>query len=203
MMEIYSDQYIIDGILEENFHILKSLYKNYYPGIQKFILSSKGSSEDAKDIFQDALVVIYMRAKRNPHFLHTRFNTFLFAVCKILWLKQQRRFTRYGFEISSYEQEFSEVDNQILDDMIHMEKQKLVWKQFKQLGKECQQILQLSFDETPLELIKEILGFSTIQYTKNRKTTCKNLLVRMIWNSPEYKELKNEKLRENTAIPRW
>lgn len=202
-MRITADQHIIDGILSENFKILKDIYKDYYPGVRHFILSRNGNSEDAKDIFQDALVVIYMKAKGDPNFLYARFNTFLFSVCKVLWLKEQRRKLSPGFEIDAYENDYSELDDQILDDLILMEKQKLVWKHFKQLGKECQQILQLSFDETPLALIKEILGFSSVQYTKNRKTNCKTILVRRIWDSPEYKELRNEKLRENTTIPRW
>ncbi|MFW5820986.1 MAG: RNA polymerase sigma factor [Bacteroidota bacterium] len=202
-MKESGDQHIIDGILEENSQILKDLYKDYYPGVQRFILSRKGTIEDARDIFQDSLVVIYLRARKEPDFLRTRFENFLLSVCKILWLKQQRKAYAYGFNISSWVEEFTDFDHQIIDDMILMEKQKLVWKHFKQLGKECQQILQLSFDETPLELIKEILGFSSVQYTKNRKTNCKSILVRRIWNSPEYKELRNEKLRENTTVPRW
>lgn len=202
-MSVTADQHIIDGILNENFQVLKDIYKDYYPGVRQFILSKNGNSEDAKDIFQDALVVIYMRARRDPNFLYTRFNTFLFSVCKILWLKQQRKKYHFDYEIEVFKDEFSELDDQIIDDLVLMEKHKLVWKHFKQLGKECQQLLQLSFDETPLELIKEILGFSSVQYTKNRKTNCKNLLIRRIWNSPEYKELRNEKLRENTTIPRW
>ncbi len=202
-MIISDDQYIIDGILGEDLHILKDIYKKNYPGVLHFILSMGGGPEDAKDVLQDALVVIYMRAKRNPKFLYTRFTTFLFSVCKILWMKQLRGKASSVFEEDTFEGNSPDLDNQIIDDLILMEKQKLVWKHFKQLGKECQQILQMSFDENSLEMIKQSLGFSSIQYTKNRKTHCKNILVRRIWNSPEYKELKNEKLRENTAIPRW
>jgi DNA-directed RNA polymerase specialized sigma24 family protein len=202
-MKVSGDQYIIDGILQEDLQIMRSLYRDYYPGIQNFVESRNGSVEDAKDIFQDALVVIYMRARKNPFFLRTKFNTFLFAVCKILLLKEQRNSFSFGFDISTYEPGLPDLDDDIIDDMIKMEKHKLVWKHFKQLGQECQQLIKLSIDETPLEIIREILGFSSIQYTKNRKTNCKNILVRRIWNSPEYKELRNEKVSKDSTIPRW
>jgi hypothetical protein len=121
----------------------------------------------------------------------------------LLWLKERKRSYRSVLELDSQFVSFNANEEDIVEDLVEMEKNKLVWKHFRELNEECKKIIQLAIDRTPLGLITEIMGFSSVQYTKNRKTSCKNNLVKKIRNSPEFKELRNETIRESTAIPRW
>lgn len=198
-----SDKYLIAGLLEEDYHTLKKIYSDYYPLVYNYILSNSGSEEDAKDIFQDALVVIFMKARKNPDFLTSGFGTFLYSTSRILWLRIINNKNWQNRYIEDYENDLHGEDDTIIQDLIEMEKRKLVMKHFRMMGEECRELLELAIDGTPLELIKEIMGYSSVQYVKNRRLNCKNLLVRKIRNSPEFKELRNEKIRENPAIPRW
>ncbi|MGC9344166.1 MAG: RNA polymerase sigma factor [Bacteroidales bacterium] len=198
-----SDKYLVEGLLEEDYQILKKIYLDYYPLVLNYVSSNSGSEEDAKDIFQDALVVIYMKARKNPDFLTSSFSTFLYSTCRILWLRVVNSKDWKLEVVEDYDDSIQNKDNNIVEDLIEMEKRKLVLKHFKLLNEDCKKLLALAIDGTQLELIKEIMGYSSIQYVKNRRWNCKNLLVRKVRNSPEYKELRNEKIRENTAIPRW
>jgi RNA polymerase sigma factor (sigma-70 family) len=198
-----SDKYLIEGILEEDHQILKKIYLEYYPFIFNYISGNSGSEEDAKDIFQDALVVIYMKARKNPDFLISSFKSFLYSNCRLLWLRVLND-KSWNFQSLENYDDITDIDqDSIVGDLIEMEKRKLVLKHFRGLNEECKKLLALAIDGTPLELIKEIMGYSSIQYVKNRRLNCKNLLIRKVRNSPEFKELGNEKTRENTEIPRW
>ena len=202
-MKNQEDQQIINGILTENNRILKKIYIDYFPGICNFISFGNGTVGDAKDIFQDALVVIFMKARKNSDFLKVKFSTYLHGVCKILWLKTRQKHTAGFYDIHNQEMDNIDTSNDIMEDLIEMEKHKLVWKHFNELNDTCRKILQMAIDKIPLEHIMKVMGFSSIQYTKNRKTLCKKNLVMKVRSSPEFNELRNEKIRENTAIPRW
>lgn len=202
-MNYSRDQYIIDGILREDGKILRQIYAEYFPGVIKYLCKSGGTEEDAKDIFQDAIIVVFLKAKKDPYFLKASFNSFISKVCRYLWMKHLRdaSLDRNSYSLKDYS--IPSLDNSVLEEMAYMEKQKLVWKHFEELGPECQTLLTLLIEKTPIEVVVQKMGYSSIQYARNRKLNCKNLLVRKIWHSPEYKELRNEKVREDTAIPRW
>lgn len=198
-----SDKYIIEGLLEGDYHILKKIYLDFYPGVFNYIISQSGSEADARDVFQDAMVVIYIKARKNPDFLTSTFKTFLFSICRILWLTMVNSKHRNFYPIDGIEDGIESDEKDIIEDLIEMEKRKLVLKHFNTLNDECRKILELAIDGTPLDSIKKIMGYSSVQYVKNRRLNCKNILVRKVRNSPEFKELCNEKIRENTEIPRW
>ncbi len=202
-MSPVNDKYLIDGILKEDASILKHVYSQYFPGILSFVISGKGNREEAKDIFQDALVAIFMKARKNPGFLTSSFKTYIFKVSKYLWLKEKRRKMRSALNPELYIEELNDEYEDIIQDLIEMEKNKLVWKYFSELNEDCQKILKLAIDSISLDKITELMGYSSVQYTKNRKTGCKNSLVKKIRSSQEFKELKNESVGENTALPRW
>ena len=70
---------------------MKHLYANYYPMIRDLIQKNGGSEDDASDIFQDGMVVLYQKSQ-DPQFSWTStLKTFLYAVCKNKWLMHLRK----------------------------------------------------------------------------------------------------------------
>ncbi len=60
-----------------------NLYYKVYPWVRWYIINRGGSEDDAKDIFQDGLIVLLL--KRDIDFTYS-VNAFLYGVCKNLWL---------------------------------------------------------------------------------------------------------------------
>ena len=60
------------------------LYKNY-PKVEKLILSKGGSKEDAKDVFQEALIIFYEKVCNTEFKLTSAIGTYLYSVCRFLW----------------------------------------------------------------------------------------------------------------------
>lgn len=197
------DQYIIDGILEGNTRVLKELYLDYFLIAKGMILSKGGCEEDAKDIFQDAVVAIFMHARKNKNFLRGRFFSYFFQVVKYIWFRRLKEKVDVSLPGEDMIEHLEDENSGIHKDIEDMEKRKLVKKHIETLGADCQKIIEMTIEGLSLEVIKRQMGYSSIQYTKNRKTTCKNNLIRKVRNSPEFKELQNESLTKNTVIPRW
>ena len=66
---------------------IEAVYKENFSLIQHFVVSNNGSEDDARDVFQEAMMVLYEKS-RNPEFeLTCQIKTYLYSVSRRLWLK--------------------------------------------------------------------------------------------------------------------
>ncbi len=201
-MDTQTAEEIFEGIRREDRRILQRIYRVYYPSVLHYILSNNGNEYDAQDIFQDTLVIIYLKVKRGFPKLTCTFGTYLFSINKYLWYKELRRVNAHS-SVRLDPNELIDYENNFMTDYIRMEKRKLVMDHFYEMGESCQKLLTLFIQNTPVSRITKMMEFSSDQYTRNRRTRCKENLIERIWNSPRYKELRNEAHREDSKIPRW
>jgi RNA polymerase sigma factor (sigma-70 family) len=203
-MDKYQPSEILESIRKEDRKMLLKIYESYFPQVRHHILSNSGNQYDAEDAFQDAMVIIYEKVRNNTLILSSSFGTYLNKVARFIWyneLKRKRRYFGGEFEKNSLELIPDEID--FFEDYIRLEKRKLIMEHFSELNGDCKKILDLYLKETPLESITNLMGYSSDQYTRNRRTSCKVRLIRAIWNNPRFKELKNEAYRQDTKVPRW
>ncbi len=191
---------ILSAIKREDSSVLRGIYKTYYPSISYFIISNSGTESDARDIFQDAMVVVYLKVRDNCPKLTCTFGTYLFSISKYLWLKElSRRSPKSSVEV----EELSDLENDFLQDYVFMEKRKLILEHFMELNMECRKLLSLFFNGYSIAEVTDELDFHSEAHTRAIRSRCKERLVKRIWKSPRYKELRNEVHRENSKIPRW
>jgi len=201
-MKNTGQSFIIDSIRKEDRKVLLELYKSYFPQVRHYIISNSGNIYDAEDIFQDALVLIYLKIKKNTLVLSSSFGTYLNGVVRFLWLKELERKRKYFGDSMSKAENLME-DDDFLEDYIRLERRKLIIEHYNELNDECKNILNLYFKETPIGRITALMGYKTDQYTRNRRTSCKERLIKSIWNNPKFKELQNEAYPQDTKVPRW
>jgi RNA polymerase sigma factor (sigma-70 family) len=84
----YSDEELLKGLVARDETVLKELYKTYFPGTRRFIMSNQGREEDAYDLFQEALMVLFQKARVQEFKLTCSFGTYLYSVVRFLWLKE-------------------------------------------------------------------------------------------------------------------
>lgn len=199
---INDSEEILNSIKEENSKVLFFIYQSYFPKVESFILNGRGSSFDAQDVFQDALVVIYNKSKESRFVIKDSFGAYLFSISKYIWYKELKRRKKENVYLATFEG-VEYIDSDIEAEYIKMEKRKLVTEHFACLKPEYQQLLSLFYDKTPISEITRIMSYSSDQYTKNRRNHCKGILVREIRKNPRFNELRYESFRENSVIPRW
>ncbi len=203
-MKNYKSSDILNSIKKEDGRILLEIYQTYFPQVRHHILSNSGNQFDAEDVFQDAMVIIYVKARNNSLILSSSFGTYLNSVARFIWFNELKRKRKYFGNLT--ENSFGELvpdTIDFLDDYIRLEKRKLIMEHYCELNEECKKILDLFIKEVPLAGITNAMGYSSDQYTRIRRGYCKERLIRAIWNNPKFKELKNEAFRQNTKVPRW
>ncbi len=190
-MRNYTDEQILKGILRHDNLILQYIYKEYYYKVSYFIKRNSGSEDDANDVFQEAVIVIYRKLKENDLiFAKSSFQGYLYSVCRFLWLKQleRRRIEKERLNDSlPYKEDL--YDENLVELIDKNERYSLYQKHFKALGPDCQKLLQLFFEKVPLKEIAKIMGYKGEKYAKKRKFKCKEILVKRIKQDTEYKKI--------------
>ena len=145
---------------------------DHYPPIEKMIYRNGGTRHDAKDIYQEALIILYNKAKDENFRLTAKLSTYLFSVCRFLWMDEIKKRGKIPTDKLSEEN-----DPGLHEDMNkELEKEKelqLAEKAISSLGEKCREILILFYmDRKSMAEIAELLGYSSENTAKNQKFKC-------------------------------
>src|SRR5215216_5678904 len=64
------------------------LYEETFPHVAKFVAHRGGSFQDAKDIFQDSLVILYEKIVREKDSIRVPHEFYLVGIAKHLWIRK-------------------------------------------------------------------------------------------------------------------
>jgi len=185
-MKKYTDQEIIQGLKSGESYAVKYLAKDYLPAIRYYISKNNGNEEDAKDIFQDALYIIIEKIHNNDFVLHGTLSTYLFAICKNLWLMAlDRQKAAKNYELrrlaDHFDNDFTESADQVFYENI--------FKQcFDAMDQVSQKILKMYWMEISPSEIADKLGYS-YGYVRKKKSECMKELKNRIIDHPDFNEL--------------
>ena len=176
---------IIDGIKKRDNKVLTFIYKEVFPAVRYYVISNGGSHDDAKDVFQESIIIAFKQISENNIEIKTSFDAYLYGMSRLIWLKILRNKKIHDKNISHLKE--SETDYSSNDGMIDEDlEMRLYRKHFLRLGEECQKVLQMTLDNVPYEEIAEIMGYKSEKIVRNKKYKCKEMLIKMIKEDPEY-----------------
>lgn len=185
-----TDQDFVSMVRSGNPAGLRAIYKEFLPRIARHIMSKGGSYDDAKDVFQDGILVLYEKARQPDFDLTSGFYTFLFGICRNIWGNRLQKKSRTEVTIPEDAKYKSDIDTEEL--IYQAEESRLFWDSFKKLGDDCRKLMRLFFEKTKMEDITSIMGYGSINYTKKRKFVCKEQLVRFVKEDERFDELVHE-----------
>lgn len=159
------DTEILDFLKQDKFSkAVKGLYA-FYPGIKKLIKDNNGTKEDAEDVFQETLLVLYRKVQKNELVLSSALKTYFTSISKNLWYNELRK---RGKEISFVQNYTAETS--IAEEDETLKKAEMA---FVLLGKKCQELLVLFyFKKLNMIEIARQLEFSNEKVAKNQKYRC-------------------------------
>ena len=73
----------------------ETLYRRCYPSIEHFVVQNNGSKDQAKDLFQETLMVLLTNLRTPTFQLTSSLKTYVFAISKNLWLNQLKKSARW------------------------------------------------------------------------------------------------------------
>jgi len=87
-------QEILDDLKGSNQKAFAVLYKLYYPTIKLFVLRNSGQEADAEDLFQDAMIILVEKLRKQEFYLTASLKNYVVAIVKHLWFKKMRNLYR-------------------------------------------------------------------------------------------------------------
>lgn len=191
-MRDYTVDEILEGLQRHDKDVLTYIYKSFYQQIKYLIIRNSGTEEDAQDIYQEALIVLYRKkVEKNLEIQNCSFNTYLYSVCRLLWLKQLEK-KKLTVEEFVEEEKLVSVDEDIIEVYERSDRFKIFQKHFSRLKEDCQKVLKLAMNKTTLKDIAVIMGYKSEKYAKKRKYQCKETLVTLIKKDPQFNEFHYE-----------
>jgi RNA polymerase sigma factor (sigma-70 family) len=160
-----TDPEIISHLRNDQYSLaVKGVYK-YFSEARKYILNNSGTTADAQDIFQDALVILYRKVREDQWVLSSSLKAYLMGVVRNCWYNE----LRYRNKTST-----TTLDTDIADIPKTDEENYLLAKlSFNQLGEKCKQLLMMFYHQQQnFKVIAETLGFSDEKIAKNQKYRC-------------------------------
>jgi RNA polymerase sigma factor (sigma-70 family) len=166
-----SGNQIIDQFIENKNNVLEKLYKHNYKIVRNYVLKNSGTEADAKDIFQDAMLICWMNLKEGKFTVRNEFSlgAYLYKIAKYKWLdkvKSKRNKTTVNIPFADIESE--EID--MLEQNEAQHKLSYLLGLYSRLDSKCKEVLnQFYYEGKRLEEIASELSYDlgsvrTIKY---------------------------------------
>ncbi|HEY0042661.1 MAG TPA: sigma-70 family RNA polymerase sigma factor [Flavisolibacter sp.] len=162
---------LLQGLAQNDKKAIETIYKENFNLIQALVINNNGSLEDAKDIFQEAMIVLYQKVKSGSFELNRQIKTFVYSVSRRLWLKRLMQQNKYRL--------YENTDDIVLvdDDMEVHEKRDtefiLMEKAMGSLGEPCKSLLEAFYmQKKGMQEIAGIFGYTNAENAKTQKYKC-------------------------------
>lgn len=190
----YSDEAILEGLRLRSDYIINFTYREFFPLVKFLVAENGGSGEDAEDVFQDGIVILYTKISLNQLVLTSSFKTYMYSVCRNLWLQKLTKRKAIYDKLTDVD-DFIDLPKDLFQEANFEEAElhRIIQIHFLSMPIDCQKVLRLFIKNIPLREIAGIMGFKTENYAKTRKYLCKQELKKRIADDPRsQKILKNE-----------
>ncbi len=167
-----NEKEIFERIRHGDEKALEFLYKKYYRMMTKMVITNSGTEEEARDIYQDALIVFWQKATSGNLVMTSKISTYIYSICQNLWRKELDRKKRLSNESH---------DGAVFIDTESAEREKIIARCINQLGETCKKVLMYYyFEEMSMQDIADKLGFANTDTAKTKKYKCKKKLDELV-----------------------
>lgn len=172
MSTLEEEKLLLKGLAENDKQAIERIYRDNYAMIQAFILNNSGSHDDARDIFQEAMIVLFEKARTETFELSSQLKTYIYSVCRRLWLKKLNQMNRYSGRLDNMEDTIP-VD----EDMELHEKRDtdftLMENAMSKIGEPCKSLLDAYYiQKKHMQEIAADFGYTNADNAKTQKYKC-------------------------------
>lgn len=176
-----TDREVVLGILNNSEEALNKLYIGYYPMVLQFILNNNGDEDDAKDVYQEAIIVLYNKIKSGNFELSSKLKTYLYSVSRRIWLKKLAQHSKKANNIADFE------DVLTVDEDVEQHEQKdmqfdKMKTSLESLGEPCKTIIEdFYIHNLSMQDICEKFGYTNSDNAKTQKYKCLQRLKKLFF----------------------
>ena len=140
--------------------------------VQTMVIANAGSKDDAADLFQETVIVLFEKVKKGNFELTSQLKTFIYSVARRLWLKklqQQQRFTKQADDLEDIIPVEDEVEQRekLQNDFTLME------ASMAKVGEPCKSLLEAYYlQKKHMNEIAQEFGYTNADNAKTQKYKC-------------------------------
>ncbi len=140
--------------------------------VQAFIVNNNGSYDDARDVFQEAMITLYDKAKSDSFVLTSQIKTYLYSICRRLWLKRLQQMGKYVSQSDMLE------ETVFVEDDIELHQKKnadfiIMDRALNSLGEPCKSLLESFYiQKKGMHEIATGFGYTNADNAKTQKYKC-------------------------------
>lgn len=181
----YSETALLEGLAKSDKKAIETIYARNYSMVQSLVINNNGNADDARDIFQEAMIVLFEKASSGSFELHCQIKTYLYSVARRLWLKRLQQMSRFNSDLNGSENTVS-----VEEDLEEHEKKDtdftVMEKALSGIGEPCKSLLEAFYiHKRNMTEIAESFGYTNADNAKNQKYKCLMRLKKMFFS--EYK----------------
>lgn len=163
---------LLEGLAKNDKQAIETIYKLQFGMVQSLIINNNGTADDARDIFQEGIIVLYEKVKSGSFELNCQIKTYLYSVCRRLWLKRLQQMQKYRGEIGAIADTV-----QVEEEIESHEERNLEFGHMEQammnLGEPCKSLLEAYYlQKKNMSEIAGHFGYTNADNAKNQKYKC-------------------------------
>jgi RNA polymerase sigma factor (sigma-70 family) len=168
----FNEQVLLKGLAQDDTKAVETIYRNNFNMIQSFVLNNNGTYDDARDIFQEAMIILYENAKSDTFVLTCQIKTYIYSICRRLWLKRLQQLNKFSIQVDSLEETMP-----VEEDIENQEKRNadfmIMERALSSLGEPCRSILEAYYlQKKDMANIASTFGYTNADNAKNQKYKC-------------------------------
>ena len=166
-----TEQELYDGIARKDDRAFQYLYQQHRDPIFRLVQRNSGTPEDALDLFQEGIVVLWTNISQGRFELRdeAKIATYLYTLCRNKWMSKLRK-KKIILPLDTQPQ--VEIADDAEELQAHHDRIRRIERQLEQLGESCQKLLTLFYyQKASLREIAERMGL-TEKTAKNTKYRC-------------------------------
>ena len=172
MTSAFQERELLKGLAENDKKATESIYKDHYGMVQSLIINNNGSADDARDIFQETVIVLYEKAKTGTFELTAQLKTYVYSVSRRLWLKKLQQQQKYLPNVMGLD-ETVPVDEEMESHGQRNSEFQMMEKALLHLGEPCRSLIEAFYlQKRSMTEIAGHFGYTNADNAKNQKYKC-------------------------------
>ncbi|MCX6351618.1 MAG: sigma-70 family RNA polymerase sigma factor [Bacteroidetes bacterium] len=174
-MQTISDHQLIQQLRAGDNASFKQLRKDFFKPISYYVTKNMGNYEDAKDIFQEAQIVLFQKVQQPDFKLSATLKTYLYSIAKNMWLKKLRDdkliISEYNPAIESC---YQQPETRVFEIEPERDKEEQIHEWLSQITENCQLVLKsIYFYNEPMTHLMAKMGWKNKGTATTQKNKCK------------------------------
>jgi RNA polymerase sigma factor (sigma-70 family) len=167
-----NEEALLQGLARNDKKAVETIYRENYNIIQLLVINNNGSADDAKDIFQEAMIVLYEKVRSGTFELNCQIRTYVYSVSRRLWLKRLQQLNRYSPAVENLDG-FISVEEEIEEHEKRNAEFEMMDKAIGSLGEPCKSLLEAYYlQKRKMHEIAANFGYTNADNAKNQKYKC-------------------------------